>query len=76
MTDETAAAPVVQPVAEDKPIGYNYGLIAKWMAAIALSVSVLGLEIAGFAPKGTYIAMVAGPGLAALGLHAAAKSLT
>ena len=47
----------------------------QWGAVAFLAVSVLGMEIAGFMPKGTYLSYVVTPGLAFLGVHAVAKNL-
>ena len=41
----------------------------------ALAAAVLALELTGHSPNGTFLSIVAAPGLATLGIHSAAKNL-
>lgn len=75
MADEPTSTPV-EPDTEAGQHGRNYTLVAKWAALTVLSSAILALELLGFEAKGTFITLVGAPGLAVLGLHYAAKSLS
>jgi hypothetical protein len=62
MTDQSSAE-------VSKPLKWDSTMKFKAAAAIVLGVSVLTLELLGKAPSGTYLALIVGPGLAAIGLH-------
>lgn len=61
------------PAVPSRTIDWN--MVARWGAAVGIGGAVLALELTGHADKGTFIQMVAGPALVALGVHTAAKNL-
>lgn len=58
-----------------KPSWTDPSFVIKTAAAVGLAAAVLALELTNHADKGTFIQMVAGPGLAYLIAHVSAKSL-
>lgn len=78
MTDTLEAgnlpAPAPVPATPKDPVDWQTP--AKWCAAAVLGVSVLGMEIAGYSDRGTYLNYIVLPALGFLGLHTAATNLT
>jgi hypothetical protein len=67
-----SAPPSTQPPTQTS---FDYSTAAKWAAAVALAAAILTLDIMKI-PADHFMNYVAIPGLAALGIHSAAKTLT
>ena len=66
-----ASSPTTPPT----PPSLDYALMAKWGSAVALATAILVLDVMKI-PADHFMQFVAIPGLSALGLHTAAKTLT
>ena len=77
MVDEIQAGnlPAPAPVPATPTPPFDWQTPAKWCAGAALASAVLALELTGHSPNGTFLSIVAAPGLATLGIHSAAKNL-
>lgn len=73
MSNDIPTAPTPDPVAP-KASSVDWAQITKYALAVALGSSVLVLVILGKTPVNTYLQYVVGPGLVALGWHAAGIS--
>lgn len=74
-TDAPTPGPVSVPWSPPaSQASYDWNAITKYVAGFLLAGSVLFLVINGQVSADTYLAVIVAPGLAALGIHAAATS--